>query len=104
MRLLSKEISVLVPRGADSSAEERMAEFLLDLSRRLGERGYSASDMHLSMARKDIANFLRLATETVSRVLRRFQNEGWIDVQRRDIRILEPERLRDLSRSNDRDV
>lgn len=28
------------------------------------------------MARTDIANYLRLAPETVSRVLRRFQEEG----------------------------
>jgi CRP/FNR family transcriptional regulator, anaerobic regulatory protein len=88
MRLLSKEISTMVPRAADATAEERMAGFLLDFSRRLGERGYSTSELRLSMARKDVANYLRLATETVSRVLRRFQNEGWIEVDRRDIRLV----------------
>lgn len=96
MRLLSKEISSLVPRGADASAEERLAAFLLDLSQRLRDRGYSATELHLSMARKDVANYLRLATETVSRVLRRFQNEGWIQVERRDIRLVEPEALKSL--------
>lgn len=103
MRLLSKEISVLVPRAADTTAEERMADFLLDLSRRLGERGYSLTDLHLSMPRKDIANYLRLATETVSRVLRRFQNEGWIDVQRRNIRILASAPLQRLATGDNRD-
>lgn len=103
MRLLSKEISSLVPRAADTTAEERMAEFLMDLSRRLGERGYSVTDLRLSMPRKDIANYLRLATETVSRVLRRFQNEGWIDVQRRDIRILASAPLRNLASGDGRD-
>jgi Mn-dependent DtxR family transcriptional regulator len=31
------------------------------------------------MSRTDIANYLRLAPETVSRVLRRFQDEGMVE-------------------------
>jgi len=89
MRLLSKEISALVPMAADHSAEERMAGFLLDLAQRLSDRGYSATDIRLSMSRRDIANYLRLATETVSRVFRKFQDVGWIEVERREIRLLD---------------
>ncbi|MDQ2068687.1 fumarate/nitrate reduction transcriptional regulator Fnr [Natronospira bacteriovora] len=101
MRLLSKEISSMVPRAADTTAEERMSGFLLDLSRRLGERGYSTSDLRLSMPRKDVANYLRLATETVSRVLRRFQDEGWIEVDRRDIRIVDSTALKSMVKGDD---
>lgn len=38
-----------------------------------------------AMARTDIANFLRLAPETVSRVLRRFQQDGLVNVDRREV-------------------
>ncbi len=103
MRLLSKEISSLVPRAADSTAEQRMAAFLMDLARRLGERGYSATDLRLAMPRKDIANYLRLATETVSRVLKKFQTQGWIEVDRRDIRLLDPDALGQLAKDDQSD-
>ena len=39
------------------------------------------------MTRTDIANYLRLASETVSRVFRRFQDEGSLRVDRRDIEL-----------------
>ena len=57
-----------------------MAAFLVGLSRRLAARGFSANRFQLTMARTDIANYLRLAPETVSRVLRRFQEEGLLRV------------------------
>ena len=45
------------------------------------------------MARTDIANYLRLAPETVSRVLKRFQADGLLRVDRRELEILDPARL-----------
>ena len=53
--------------------------------------------MRLTMARTDIANYLRLAPETVSRVLRRLQDEGVLKVDRRDMEILRPEVLDELA-------
>ncbi len=97
MRLLSKEITSLVPMAGDHSAEERMASFLLSLARRFGERGYSSRSFRLVMSRRDIANYLRLATETVSRVLRRFQDKGWISVDRRDVSLDDVEALRRIA-------
>ena len=38
----------------------------------------SGDTLRLPMSRRDIANFLRLATETVCRVLTRFEQKGWI--------------------------
>ncbi|MGH8401726.1 MAG: helix-turn-helix domain-containing protein, partial [Gammaproteobacteria bacterium] len=74
-------------------AEERLAAFLMSMSRRFHMRGYSATEFILRMTRRDIANYLRLATETVSRVLAKFQDDGLISVERRDVKILNIGRL-----------
>ena len=71
-------------------AETRLSHFLLDLSRRFSERGYSAREFNLSMSRHDISNHLGLALETVSRLMTRFQQDGLLEVnQRRRITILD---------------
>jgi CRP/FNR family transcriptional regulator len=68
-------------------AEERMATFLLNLSTRFAARGYSATAFHLRMSRDDIGSYLGVKLETVSRMLSRFQQEGLITVQHKDIEI-----------------
>jgi CRP/FNR family transcriptional regulator, anaerobic regulatory protein len=97
-KLLSRDIARSSMYSGDFSAEERMAAFLLDLSARFEARGYSPREFRLTMARKDIANFLRLATETVSRVLGRFQDEKLIGVDRRLLTLLDRPRLDTLAR------
>jgi hypothetical protein len=74
------------------SAEERLAAFLLSMSRRLRKRGLSATDFYLSMSRHEIGNYLGLAVETVSRLFTRFQDEGLMRVDRKHIELLRPGR------------
>ena len=70
-----------------------MAGFLVGLSRRLAARGFSPDRFQLTMARTDIANYLRLAPETVSRVLRRFQEAGLVRLDRREVELLRRDEL-----------
>ncbi len=97
-RLLSEDIGKASLLTGDYSAEERLAAFLVTLSRRFGSRGFSATQLSLAMARTDIANYLRLAPETVSRVLRRMQDAGVIAVERRALDIRDLARLEDVAR------
>jgi len=97
-RLLSADIDKAALLAGDFSADERMAAFLLALSRRFAARGFSANRFTLSMTRTDMANYLRLAAETVSRVLRRFQTDGLIRVDRREVELTDPTRLQVLAR------
>jgi len=69
-------------------AEAKIANFLVDLSQRFRSRGYSGSRFNLSMKRTEIGSYLGLAVETVSRILTRFQDEGLLQVQRRQICIV----------------
>jgi len=70
-------------------AEERLAAFLLDLAERFRSRGYSASEFVLRMTREEIASYLGLQLETVSRVFSRLQEEGVIQVQGRAVKLLD---------------
>lgn len=96
-RLMSRDIGNAVQLAGDWSADQRMAAFLLGLSRRLAARGFSPERFQLTMARTDIANYLRLAPETVSRVLKRFQDEGLLKVDRRELELVGRERLQELA-------
>jgi CRP/FNR family transcriptional regulator, anaerobic regulatory protein len=96
-RLLSRDIGVTALLADDHSADERLAAFLVRTGARLADRGFSADRFTLVMSRTDIANYLRLAPETVSRVLRRFQDEGMLRIERRDVEVLDPRRLQALA-------
>ena len=96
-RLLSEDIGKAALLSGDYSADERMAAFLVALSRRYERRGFSALRFNLSMSRTDIANYLRLAPETVSRVLRRLRDDGVLEIDRRDLRLIDKARLEHLA-------
>jgi len=95
-RLLSREISndtSLMALLSKSTAEERLAAFLLSLSIRLHSRGFSATEFNLSMSRQEIGSYLGLALETVSRLFTHFQEEGILRVNRKYVEILDLEKL-----------
>ena len=96
-KLLSLDIGKAALLSGNFSADERMAAFLITLSRRYGARGFSPNRFLLTMTRTDIANYLRLASETVSRVFRRFQDEDMIHVERREIELKDRKRLETLA-------
>ena len=91
-QLLSREIvrehGLMVLLGS-MNAEERLAAFLLNLSRRLKARGYSASEFHLRMSRADIGSYLGMKLETVSRTFSAFQQQRLLEVDKRHIRVID---------------
>lgn len=96
-RLLSRDIGTANRLAGDWSADQRMAAFLLGLSQRLASRGFSPRRFQLTMARTDIGNYLRLAPETVSRVLKRFQDDGLLVVDRREVELSDIARLQAIA-------
>ena len=76
------------------TADEKLATFLLSLSKRFQERGFSATEFQLSMSRSDIANHLGLAVETVSRLFSRFQEEGLISIAGKALSLQNIEKLK----------
>jgi CRP/FNR family transcriptional regulator len=91
-RTISRDRNMLFSLGK-MSARRRFSTFLLDISERMGQSGYSGKEFKLCMSRTDIANYLCLALETVSRLFTQLQVEGIIKVDRRDVQILNIEAL-----------
>jgi CRP/FNR family transcriptional regulator len=82
---------------ASLTAEQRLALFLLDLAARHAELGFSASRFRLRMRKLDIANFLAVKPETVSRVLATLTGAGLVAIRHKDVEILDATRLRGLA-------
>jgi len=97
--VLSREIvrdhGVMMLLGS-MRAEERLAAFLLNLSKRFTRRGYSPSEFHLRMTREEIGSYIGLKLETVSRLFSKFQEDGLIEVQQKHVRIRDSEGLEQL--------
>ena len=96
-KLMSKDISDASALAGDFTAEERIAAFLTSLSKRYHLRGFSPAEFNLTMSRRDIANYLRLAPETVSRVFARFEKDKLIAVERRSLRLTALPKLLELA-------
>jgi CRP/FNR family transcriptional regulator len=80
------------------NADERLATFLLGFSRRFQKRNYSPSKFNLIMSRSDIGNYLGMAEETVCRVFTRFQDDGLLTTERRQVQIHDLARLKTIAR------
>ena len=96
-QLMSREITedqVLITLLSKNSADERVAALLLSISTRNARRKLSATQFRLPMSRLDIANYLGLTVETVSRVFSRMQKMSIIKVDNKEIDILELEGMR----------
>jgi CRP/FNR family transcriptional regulator len=99
LRLISGDISrdhgLMLLLGS-MTAEQRLAAFLLSLSRRHQRLGFSATHFVLRMTREEIGSYLGLTLETVSRLLSRLQREGLVAVHQRDVEIRQPDRLMEM--------
>ena len=96
-RVLSGDISrdqgLMLLLGS-MTAEQRLAAFVLSLSRRYQRLGFAANRFVLRMTREEIGNYLGLTLETVSRLLSRFHRDGLLVVRQRDVEILDAAALR----------
>lgn len=84
------------------TAPERVAFAVLDLARQFGrparDKRRGAITFHLYPTRGDLADWLGLTVETVSRCLTRLKKAGLIDIQRGDlVTVLDPQQLSGLA-------
>lgn len=78
-------------------SEEKIACFLLTMRERWAQLGKRSVTVHLPMSRRDIADYLGVTTETVSRTLARFARDGIILLVPEGVRLLDTGSLEQLS-------
>ena len=79
------------------SADEKVAAFLLNLQKRYGRLSAVSVTVPLLMNRQDIADYLGLTIETVSRTLTKFAREKILVIVPDGIRLIDAERLDSLA-------
>ncbi len=79
------------------SAEQRLAAFLVSVATRLDEHGLPSKEFRLPMSRNEIANYLGLAVETVSRTFKQFEARGLLVVSGRFTRLFKLDVLSELA-------
>jgi len=89
----SREQAMMLLLGS-RTAGERLAIFLLNVADRYRDRGYSSCEFVLRMTREEIASYLGLKLETVSRLFSSLQENGLLQVQGRAVKLLDVPRLR----------
>ena len=100
LRVISREFVLdhehLVMMGR-RQAQERLAIFLRNLSERQIRLKRDPALLTLSMSRQEIANYLGLVIETVSRLFTRFQANGILAVKGKRVRIADFSALDELA-------
>lgn len=99
-QLMSREITEdqqLITLLSKNSADERVASLMLSISSRYARRKLSATQFRLPMSRVDIGNYLGLTVETVSRVFSRMQKMDILQVDNKEIRILDVSGLQKMA-------
>ncbi len=91
---LAQDQMVLLGRR---SAAEKIAAFLLNMQTRYGRIGANSVTVPLPMSRQDIADYLGLTIETVSRTVTKLAREKALVVVPDGVRLLSVERLNHLA-------
>lgn len=97
---ITREQNVMLLLG-NMRAEQRFAVFLVNLAGRYAARGYASTSLQLRMSREEIGNYLGLTIESISRLLSRFKSLGLLQVDKREITLLDPVRLKSLAAGTD---
>lgn len=85
--LMSQKMKSDLSQRINNSAEQRVAAFLLNLSKRYENSGFARETFCLLMSREDIGSYLGLAAETISRLFTQMQQKEIIKVEQRNILI-----------------
>jgi CRP-like cAMP-binding protein len=78
------------------SVEQRIAAALLRLADKLGEKKREGTLIQLPFSRQDLAAMTGTTVETVSRVMSRFSEEGWISTGRKWVILIDLDSLGQL--------
>lgn len=82
MRMASRRIHQDNIALLRTTAQQRVATFLLQLAARHHQQGFSHNRINLNMTHQDIANYLRMTANTISRIFHEWQKSKFIEIQK----------------------
>jgi CRP-like cAMP-binding protein len=89
------EAEEVIKRMAFKPVRERMADALLLLKKTYNHQG--SGSLQIAISRGDLASLVGTAKETTTRLLAEFRDEKIISLEGREVRIIEWEKLRQMS-------
>ncbi|MDF2557892.1 MAG: cAMP-binding protein [Bacillales bacterium] len=85
---------------ATKDAEVRLVNLIIDLSEKFGRKTESGIEISLPMTREEMANYIGVTRETISRKLNKFEDYGYIRANgNKYLHILEIDKLHDLAKN-----
>ena len=100
-RLLMQELrhyqDVVIALLGSRSAEEGLAAFLVYVSTRMRDAGFSADHFDLPITYADIANFLGLTRETITRLMTKMKKQNVVTYRGRKLGIIDRKALTALA-------
>lgn len=88
LRMVSRRIQQDNTALLRTTAQQRVATFLLQLELRYQQLGFPKYTLQLTMAHQDIANYLRITPSTISRILHELQGEKIIIIKKQSVQLL----------------
>ncbi len=100
LKLVSQRINIDNIALLRTTSEQRVANFILQLVKKHSVLGYPNDSCKLAMTHQDIANYLRMAPETISRTLHKMQTKKLIRLSKQEILLDNRDELERLAALN----
>jgi CRP/FNR family transcriptional regulator len=97
LKVMSKEIYFCKKNHLDIGSKAKLALFIKTISQRFKKRGYSDNEFFLPISQRDIASYLGMAEETLSRIFKKLQKQKAVKYQQHILTILDKKLLTEIS-------
>ena len=99
LKLMSREIFSCKKNHLDIGSKAKLALFIKTMSERFKLRGYSGKEFFLPISQRDIASYLGMAEETLSRIFKKLQKLDVVKYRKHILTILDFDLLSEISES-----
>lgn len=97
LKLMSKEIYSCKKNHLDLGSKAKLALFIKTMSERFKLRGYSEEEFFLPISQRDIASYLGMAEETLSRIFKKLQAQEVVKYHKHILTVLDFNLLTEIS-------
>jgi len=99
LKVMSKEIYSCKKNHLDIGSRAKLALFIKTISQRFKTRGYSQDEFYLPISQRDIASYIGMAEETLSRIFKKLQQQEVVKYKKHILTILDRNLLNKIAES-----